>query len=144
MKMLSKAIALAAKAFENKVDKAGQPYILHCIRVMQGVNQKDEEMMCAAVLHDLIEDCGEEYSFEYLRTAGFTDRTVNLVAAVTHDKAVEDYDSYIKNIARNPYAKVIKRADLKDNMDMTRLKGLSKKDIARMERYYSAWVYLND
>lgn len=51
--------------------------------------------------------------------------------------------TYIKNIAGDPDAKAIKLADLKDNMDTTRLKKLRKKDIDRMEKYHKAYVYLS-
>jgi len=56
--MLDKAIALTASHFEGKFDKAGQPYILHCLHVMNAVcpNQDDHELMSIAVMHDLVED----------------------------------------------------------------------------------------
>lgn len=53
MNMLGKAISIAAKAFENKTDKGGKPYILHCIHVMNGVRHLGQDAMVAAVLHDL-------------------------------------------------------------------------------------------
>ncbi len=143
--MLAKAIQLAATAFVDKVDKGGQPYILHCLRVMNGVDKSDEELMCAAVLHDLIEDCGDAYSFKDLHNFGFSNRVVRLIMVLTHDKAVDkSYMDYIKNIANHPDAKQVKLADLRDNSDITRLKGLRKKDFDRMERYHQAWVYLKD
>lgn len=37
---LGRAISIAAQGFQNITDKGGQPYILHCIRVM---NQMDTE-----------------------------------------------------------------------------------------------------
>lgn len=47
---LERALALAAAAHTGQRDKANQPYILHPIRVMLGVNTDDERM--AALLHD--------------------------------------------------------------------------------------------
>lgn len=52
--MLEKAILIATKAHNGQLDKGGQPYILHRLRVMQSCNS-DLEKMCA-VLHDVIED----------------------------------------------------------------------------------------
>ena len=54
--LLSTAIAITAKAFEGVLDQGGSQYILHCLRVMHGVNQRDQELMCIAVMHDLLED----------------------------------------------------------------------------------------
>lgn len=142
---LAKAICLAATAFINKHDKGGSPYIMHCIRVMNGVDQNDEELMCIAVLHDLIEDCGDKYTFEILANDyGFSDRVVRTIAILTHDKTISSYEDYIKDISRNKDARAVKMSDLKDNSDITRLKGLRKKDFDRMERYQKAFIYLHD
>ena len=54
MSTLERAIEIAAKAHTGQVDKAGQPYILHPLRVMLRVNSADERI--AAVLHDAVED----------------------------------------------------------------------------------------
>ena len=55
MKLLALAIAITAEAFKNTLDKGGKPYILHCFRVMNNT-QGDEDIKCAAIMHDLIED----------------------------------------------------------------------------------------
>jgi (p)ppGpp synthase/HD superfamily hydrolase len=123
--MLAVAIALAAKVFEDKTDKSGKPYILHCLRVMNGVDQNDEEQMQIAVLHDVVED---------------TDTTTLL----THNSNTTTYDNYIKAISYNTDATRVKLADLKDNSDITRLKGLRKKDIERTEKYHRAYVFLSN
>ena len=44
----------------------------------------------------------------------------------------------------NPDAKRVKREDLRDNSDITRLKGLRKKDFDRLEKYSKAFIYLSD
>lgn len=54
--MLGKAIAITAQAFKDKKDKGGHPYIMHCLRVMYAVAHLGEEVMQAAVMHDLVED----------------------------------------------------------------------------------------
>ena len=142
MNKLGLAISIAAKAFENKKDKSGKPYILHCLRVMNNVNQKDEDLMIAAVLHDIVEDCHDEYPFARLTELGFSDRVVGVLHLLTHIKGTP-YDEYIKAIAVSKDATEIKLSDLKDNSDICRLKGLSKKDIDRIEKYHRAFVYLS-
>jgi (p)ppGpp synthase/HD superfamily hydrolase len=139
--MLAKAIAITSKAFEDKTDKAGKPYILHCLRVMSDVGQNDEELMCIAVMHDLIEDC-QEWNVYLLLSAGFSERVVKTIEVLTHKKEVS-YDDYIKGIALNEDARIVKLADLKDNSNITRLKGLRKKDFDRMEKYHKAFIYLS-
>ncbi len=139
MKKLAHAISIAAKGFENKLDKGEQPYILHCLRVMNSVGE-DVELKIIAVLHDVIEDGVCTYGD--LVNYGFSDRVLYNVSLLTHDKSVE-YMDYIKRIAHSPDAVKVKLADLKDNSDITRLKGLTKKDFDRMEKYHTAYTYLS-
>lgn len=40
--MLSLAISITASAFVDKVDKGVEPYIMHCLRVMNGIPDADE------------------------------------------------------------------------------------------------------
>jgi len=66
--ILQQLIAIAAKAHEGQVDKAGAPYILHPLRVMLRLRTDEERIV--AVLHDVVEDCG--WSFERLAAEGFS------------------------------------------------------------------------
>lgn len=52
--MLDKAILIASTAHQGQMDKAGEPYILHPLRVMF-TRRTETERICA-VLHDVIED----------------------------------------------------------------------------------------
>jgi len=137
---LAKAISIAAQGFENKTDKGGEPYILHCLRVMNDLHTRDEELQCIAVLHDCVEDkvCG----FLDLYNYKFSERVINAISKLTHIKT-DSYDDYIKNIANNKDARLVKLADLRDNSKITRLKGLTKKDFDRMEKYHKAYIYLS-
>lgn len=138
---LAKAIAIASVAFKDKLDKGGQPYILHCLRVMAGVDPSDPQLMQMAVLHDLIEDC-PEWNIGRLAREGFTMKVCAVVEMLTRDKA-EDYEDYIGRISTNPYATAVKIADLRDNTNITRLKGLRPQDFERLEKYHRAYVTLN-
>lgn len=143
--MLGKAIRIASEAFEHTKDKGGKPYIMHCLRVMFNLNSTDEELNCIAVLHDLVEDFGgdnHEVAYGGLRAAGFSDRVINALRLLTHVKGVS-YDDYIKQLAHNEDARRVKLADLKDNSDITRLKGLTKKDFDKMEKYHRSFIYLS-
>lgn len=138
--MLALAIAIAAEAFKTKVDKGGNAYILHCLHVMNDVGS-DEERQQAAVLHDLVEDC-PDWSIERLRSLGFSERVLTTIDLVTF-RAGEDYMSRIRLIAANADATEVKKADLRHNTQLTRLKGLRKKDFERLEKYCTAYTYLS-
>jgi (p)ppGpp synthase/HD superfamily hydrolase len=137
---LAIAIALAAESFKNKVDKAGEPYILHCLRVMNNLHTRDKELQCIAILHDTVED--EVCTLKQLHDLGFPYRVHVAVNFLTHDPK-DDYMTYIKMLSVNQDARLVKLADLKDNSDITRLKGLTKKDFDRMEKYHTAYTYLS-
>lgn len=144
MNMLAKAIALASKVFENRLDKGGQPYILHCIRVMLAVAPNPIRMQ-VGILHDVVEDTKEDpepITLADLYKMGFEERVVTAVGILTHDKSIP-YLDYIKPIALNEDALPVKLADLQDNSNITRLKGIGKKDLDRMEKYHKAYLYLS-
>ena len=146
MNKLALAISITAKAFENVLDKGGQPYILHCLRVMNNT-QGDECVKCASVMHDLIEDTDENseinYTFELLTKLGFSDKTIRLLYLLTHEEGTP-YDDYIKAISTDEEATDIKLSDLEDNSNITRIKGARKKDFDRIEKYHKAYIYLSN
>lgn len=136
--MLAFAISITAQAFEEKMDSHGKPYMLHCMRVMMAV--EGDERQQAAIMHDLPEDT--PWTIEELRAEGFSERVLAILDALTHRDG-EYYDVYIKRVAMNPDATAIKLADLIDNTQVTRLKGLTKADFERMEKYHKAYTYLS-
>ena len=52
---LEKAIKIAVEAHTGQVDKGGNPYILHPLRVMLSLDTEEERIV--GVLHDVVEDC---------------------------------------------------------------------------------------
>ncbi len=86
--MISKAIAFATKAHEGQLRKGTtRPYIVHPIEVGKIVEQltEDEEVICAAILHDTIEDC-DEVDREDLCNA-FGEKVACIVACESEDKS---------------------------------------------------------
>lgn len=142
MNMLAKAIAIASEVFKNTKDKGGKPYILHCLRVMNGIDPNDEELMTIAVLHDVAEDFPDVYPISRFFTDGFSTRVTTALALLCHNKEKASYDEYIHAIVHNEDARRVKLADLQDNTNITRLKGIGKKDLDRMEKYHRAYLYL--
>jgi len=141
MNLLGVAIAITAEVFRDKVDKGGHPYILHCLRVMNDVKHLGEAAMCVAVMHDVVEDT--KYTINDIADLGFSEAVCYSLSNMTHRDGVS-YEDYIKIIGTDPLATAIKLADLQDNSDITRLKGIRKKDLDRMEKYHKAYLYLKD
>lgn len=137
--LLARAIAIASSAHENQLDKGGNAYILHPMRIMMRLRTDDTELMTIAILHDVVED--SDWTIEDLYNEGFSNRVLDALELMTHDKD-EDYTTYIKRIATNSDCIKVKKEDLRDNMDPSRLKGLSRKDFDRMEKYQKAFKYL--
>jgi len=103
---LERAIAIAARAHEGQVDKAGVPYILHPLRMMLSVDTPEARM--AAVLHDVVEDT--PVTLEQLRAEGFPDSVIEAVRTLTKRDG-EDYDAFIRRVGPNPIARQVKPAD---------------------------------
>ena len=140
-KRLGLAISIAAAAFEGKFDRGGQPYILHCLWVMNKVRHLGEDYMIAAVCHDLVEDTN--ITIADLHVFCFGPEVVAAIDCLTH-KDTDTYQSYIRKISQNPIAKEIKLRDLEHNSKITRLKGLREKDFARLEKYHAAYLFLKE
>lgn len=116
MSILGRAIAIAAEAHASQTDKAGRPYILHPLRVMMAVPDEAKEV---AVLHDVLEDC-PGWTLGRLEDEGFGLIMLNALAALTRGSA-EEYDAYIERVGRNPIARIVKLADLADNLSAERV-----------------------
>lgn len=130
MATLERAIAIAASAHAGQRDKAGQPYILHPLRVMLAL-QSDEERI-AAVLHDVVEDTA--VTLADLQAEGFAPAVVAAVEALTKRDGEGRLEA-ARRAAANPIALRVKLADNAENMDLTRIANPSEKDFARLEEY---------
>lgn len=137
MATFSRALQIAVEAHFNVLDKGGHSYILHPLRIAMRLRTHDEELMSIAVLHDVIED--SNITFEDLLAFGFSDRVVSTCRLLTHQKGIS-YPDYIESLRNNIDGLKVKREDLRDNSDITRLKGVTEKDIARMVKYQQAFL----
>jgi len=126
------ALQIAIKAFYDKKDLAEEPYITHLKRVASNVHSTK---YIPAILHDLLEDC-PEWNEDSLR-AIFNNDDVLTIVTLTKGKD-EDYEAYIERVSQDWKAKEIKIADLKDNLDTTRLKVLDEKHFKRLQKYHKA------
>ncbi|EQB88452.1 (p)ppGpp synthase/HD superfamily hydrolase [Clostridium punense] len=133
--LLEVAIKIAVEAHSGQLDKAGQPYVLHPLRVMFSLS--DEKDRIVGVLHDIIED--SNITYDYLIANGFEGETEILEAleSVTK-KEDETYEEFIVRVALNSIGKRVKLADLEDNMDLSRIPNPTEKDYERIKRYKKA------
>lgn len=119
--MLEDAIQFAEKAHEGQFRKGTRrPYIVHPIEVADIVSTmtKDEEIICAAVLHDTIEDCsGITRDVLKLR---FGTRVADMVMQESEDKSKswEERKGATINRLKNadPAVQMIGLADKLSNM----------------------------
>jgi hypothetical protein len=123
-------LVLATVMHDGQTDKAGKPYIEHCVRV--AINCETELQKCTAILHDLVEDT--ELSIEELRNLlspyeiddltdeelVLIDQLIEAVDALTHrpDEPLEEYWSRVKEC---PLALYVKERDINDNTSPSRL-----------------------
>jgi (p)ppGpp synthase/HD superfamily hydrolase len=138
MATLERAIEIAAQAHCGQLDKAGNDYIGHPLRVM-AMGQTTEEKI-VGVLHDMVEDT--VWTFEQLEAEGFSADIIEALRCLTKQSASEPYDKFIARIKHNPLAVAVKLNDLTDNMDIRRLPYLSDKDIKRLKKYLKAYKQL--
>jgi hypothetical protein len=110
-----------------------EPYVNHllrvAIRIMSHYRVRDAEVVCAALLHDAVEDHAAELAQDGTERAAlaalaaeFGPRVAALVGAVTNPPYAPDRDQheqYREHVAdslrRNPWARVIKASDFADN-----------------------------
>lgn len=96
---LDDALALVVSKFNGVKDKDGQPYILHCLRVMFGVT--DPAARLVALMHDLVEDT--DVTLNELQALGFADDIVQGVALMTHTEE-DSYADYVVRLKCNDFA----------------------------------------
>lgn len=135
--MLDRMLLLATNAHHGQLDKGGRPYILHPLRVMSFLKTDDEELQCIALGHDVVEDTKVTYAD--LRDAGMTERVIEGIKAMTKVPGYS-YDDYKEQVFANRDAMVVKMADLRHNTDIRRLKGVTTKDLDRIEKYHRFYV----
>ena len=166
---LEKAIKIAVEAHTGQVDKGGNPYILHPLRVMLSLETEEERIV--GVLHDVVEDCApkqytwtredfshyqqlskeqkaEKYTWEHLITEGLNDSLFEALKSVSktpeeeaeyralpEDKKLDHYLVFIQRAKANKIGRQVKAADIRDNLDISRIDNMAERDLNRLNRY---------
>ncbi len=127
------AIDLAYAAHHGQKDKTGRPYFTHVWHVAEQMD--DEYSVCAALLHDTLEDTDMNPG---MLERIFPSEVVDAVKLLTHRKS-DDYFEYVRKIAENPIARKVKLADLAHNLDGSRFSGTGREQSERrIEKYRKA------
>ncbi len=131
--LIYKSLEIVTKLFNDKDDKGGFPYVIHLLKVYSGVSDYLEKV--CALLHDVVEDT--EISYNDLKKLGYQDDVIDILEILTKNKG-EDYSKYIDRIidSKNIHAMNIKIADLRHNMDITRIKNPTANDYERVSKRY--------
>lgn len=131
--MLTEAIILAARAHEGQLDKGGHPYIFHPLRLMLQLESEKDRII--AILHDVIEDT--DWTLDKLREEGFSEEIVSVIDSLSR-REEENYEEYIGRLLLDPTACRIKLLDLRDNLDLTRIRVESADVRERVKKYQRA------
>lgn len=135
---------MAILAHSGQTDKAGKPYIRHLRAV---ADQCKGDAKIVAWLHDVVEDTEVDWvdmARMITHFFGENDRSseINIaVQAITKLKK-ESYEHYLARVKRNPMAREVKIADLKHNLDLSRLPEITEKDLERATKYRKALEFL--
>ena len=152
---LEKAIKIAVEAHTGQVDKGGNPYILHPLRVMLSLNSEEERIV--GVLHDVVEDC-EGWTWERLKEQGCSDKIIEALKSVSKTleeekqfkemddpyEKMEHYLQFIQRAKTNKIGRIVKAADIRDNLDISRIDDITESDINRLNRYKKALSILTE
>ena len=106
---------------------------------MQNAQHPDAKIV--AVLHDILEDTAT--SVTDLRSLGFDENIIHAVLAVTKQDGESRFQA-VQRTVKNPIACEVKLADLRDNMDLSRLPKISAKDLIRYKQYQKVQKILKE
>jgi (p)ppGpp synthase/HD superfamily hydrolase len=146
MATVERALAIAVEAHAGQRDKNGRAYISHPLRVMAAFGSEPgaegEALRMVALLHDVVEDA-PAWPLDRLAAEGFAP---DVLAAIDHltRREGEAYEAFVQRAIAHPLARRVKLADLRDNMDITRLATLDDAAITRLRRYHAAWKSITE
>ncbi|MGH3265601.1 MAG: HD domain-containing protein [Trebonia sp.] len=140
------AVTFALRFHGDQRRPTGAPYVEHLLEALEvlvrGAGVSDQDVLCAAVLHDVVEDT--PCTIADVRSA-FGDRVAELVGWVTIPEAAADADQADKKAAKEAYLKrlvnapddaiLVKLADRASNVQTLRNLGPRKQ-----REYYAQTV----
>lgn len=142
--LVETAEAIARRAHDGQVDKAGAAYIDHPRRVAERAAviagpEVRSDAEAAAWLHDVVEDT--PITLDELAAAGMPPRVLEAVHLVTKADGMSP-EQYFARIRGHAVARVVKLADLIDNTDPERIRKLDSETQERLGRKYARSMQL--
>ena len=107
------ALSSARVAHKDQRRKSGEPYIIHPLTVAShaaALGVKEDAVIAAAILHDVVEDCGIG-----IESLPVSDSTKDAVRRLTHVKG-ESLGPYYREIGESRVASIVKLLDRCDNV----------------------------
>lgn len=140
---LVRGIAIASRAHDGHYRKgSGVPYISHPMSVMliAASVTNDEDVLLAALFHDILEDVPENYSRAEMEDE-FGPRVVEIVEGVTKDSSLPSWqeraDAYLEQLSHgSEESLIVAAADKFHNLSQT-LEDLDRDGHALWERFRS-------
>lgn len=133
MNDLERVIEIAVDAYAEQTDKADETYIRHPLRVMERIDTETERVV--AVLHDVVEDSA--YTLAEIEDA-FDAEIRDAVDALTTREGEDYVEEFIPRVAESEIGRRVKRADIKDNMHLTRLSKVNQDILDKQALYHEA------
>ncbi len=113
------ALPVARKLHDGQYRKSGEPYFTHPLKVCStlisyGID--DDITLATAILHDVLEDCGEKLpngGQDLVDEYGISPEIVENIALLSKRSGLNDEElaKYFRKIEKNPKAALIKLAD---------------------------------
>lgn len=128
---------IAGEAHCGQVDKGGKPYICHPLAVAASLEKTEHKIV--GLLHDVLEDT--TVTAEDLKQYGFPDEIIHSVQVMTKQPGMP-YPDYLALVKGDACARCVKIADIRHNMEISRIANPTEKDYLRLEKYKQALIFL--
>ena len=124
-KMINAAYEYAAHMHDGQLRKSGDPYLIHPISVADIIAdmQLDSSSVCAALLHDVVEDCSasvpdieSEFGQEVAVLVDGVTKLGKINFSSREDRQAESFRKMLVAMARDIRVLLVKLADRLDNM----------------------------
>ena len=114
--LISKCLDIAIKAHAGQYRRDGRTrYMDHVYEVTKRVKKFDDDHICVALLHDVIED--SDITAADLLKEGVPEHIVAAVSLLTKPKYIEmTYKKYLVEVKANELARRVKIADMLSNL----------------------------
>lgn len=127
--MLEKAKQLCKKIYFGQFDRNGEPFYVHLFSLAEMFESEEEKIV--ALLMDIFEN--SSYTLESLAILGFSKRVILALEIITKTKN-QTNDEYFKAVKANTLARVVKIAEMTNNLERQSVKIVTEKERKRRDK----------